>query len=312
MKNKNMLWILILFFMVGILSLRGIKSPEEIIKNYMKEKYNEEFIIKFMGKRDGEIVADVLPKKYLGTRKEYDEYYESAVFLAPDGDIGDNYGGVLLNESANEYFRGKLEELFGKNILPVLKLEGGYDFPDFKKEMEKRQKKFIKYPNGIFSPLSGGIYIFGRVESEADREHYRKQIYEFIQFLKAEGMFDYVDINFYVKDERTFLKEESQKILSTLDYKGLTPNEADELINKSLNPLNEKYNQLTSEEKQKILNSTNKSNPFKDEKGFLLLVKIASPKFVDNFFRQDLVKQIFDGKKEYNTIQDVKFKGDEF
>ncbi|MGL5153143.1 MAG: hypothetical protein ACRC7N_21490, partial [Clostridium sp.] len=140
MKDKKILWAglgILLFVFI----LKGFKSPEKKILEYLKDKYKEEFVIELMGKRNSEVRAEVLPKKYVGTIRQYDSYYSSTVFLPPYGEIGDNYGAVLLKESANEYFRPKLEELFGKNILPVLTLEGGYDFPDFKKEMEKRQIK---------------------------------------------------------------------------------------------------------------------------------------------------------------------------
>ncbi|MGL5934022.1 MAG: hypothetical protein ACRCZI_00200, partial [Cetobacterium sp.] len=141
MIDKKIIWrgLGVLLF---IFILKGIKSPEKRILEYLKDKYKEEFVIELMGKRNGERRAQVLPKRYLGTIRQYDSYYSSTVFVSLNGEIGDNYGGVLLKESANEYFRPKLEELFGKNILPVLKLEGGYDFPDFKKEMEIRQKMF--------------------------------------------------------------------------------------------------------------------------------------------------------------------------
>lgn len=262
MKNKNILWIALGIFIIGILALRGTKSKEEIIKDYMKDKYKEEFVIELMGKRDGEIIAEVIPKKYIGTIRQYDSYYSSSVFLPPNEDIGDNYGGVLLKESANEYFRPKLEELFGKNILPVLTLEGGYDFPDFKKEMEKRQKKFIKYPNGRFSPLSGGIYIFGRVESEADREYYRKQIYEFIQYLKAENMFDYVDIVVTIYDERSLVNSYS-KVLALLKEAKSTEKNSDDYKKKRskiLEPLTDDFKVLKEIEIQKKLENIIKSN----------------------------------------------------
>ena len=55
--------------------------------------------------------------------------------------------------------------------------------------------------------ISGGIYIFGRVENDEDREWYRKQIYEFIQFMKETGTFEYVDLNFTISDEMNFSDE---------------------------------------------------------------------------------------------------------
>ncbi len=307
MKKLSIILLLIFVYATKFLPTEE-ESAYKTLDNHFKRHFKEEFEIKYFSKRkmgsDFWYEAEVYPKRFIGTAKEYDSYYHGQGFVGKNKQPGDTYGGVILNEGANEYYRPKLEELFGKNVLPVLTVKGSYNdrVPSFEKEKE----------NGVLTSLEGGIYIFGRVENELDREKYRESIYKFIQYLKETNSFDYSDINLFIRDERTLLKKESQEILANLNFKGLKYNEIDELINKSLNPLNEKYNQLTLDQKQEILNSTNKSNPFKGEKGFLLLVKIASPKYVDNFFRQDLIKEIFDGKKEYNTIKDVKFKGDEF
>lgn len=247
-------------FIIFILIIR--KSPEEKIKDYLKDKYKEEFVIEYMGKRNGAIRAEVLPKKYLGTIREYDSYYSSTVFVPSYGELGDNYGGVLLKESANEYFRPKLEELFGKNILPVLTLEGGYEYSDFKKEMSIRQNEFKKDPKGRFFPLSGGIYIFGRVENEKDREFYRKQIYEFIQYLKAEEMFDYVDVVVTIYDERSLVNSYS-KVLALLKEAKSTEKNSDDYKKKRskiLEPLIDDFKALKEIEIQKKLKNIIKSN----------------------------------------------------
>lgn len=264
MRDKKVLWGGLIVFLLFIFILKGVKSPEKRILEYLKDKYKEEFVIELMGKRNSEVRAEVLPKKYIGTIRQYDSYYSSTVFVPPYGEIGDNYGGVLLKESTNEYFRPKLEELFGKNILLVLTLEGGYDFPDFKKEMEIRQKQFKERPDGIFSPLSGGIYIFGRVENEADREYYRKQIYEFIQYLKAENIFDYAYIGIAIVDERflakDFSKEEFLEFYSQDTSK--TKEEYREKRKELIKKYNDSYKQTSEDYKKQKLASIRKSDLF--------------------------------------------------
>lgn len=309
MRDKRILWggLLLLFIFI----LKGVRSPEKRILGYLKDKYKEEFVIEFMGKRNGELRAEVLPKKYIGTIRQYDNYYSSTVFVSLNGDIGDNYGRVLLRESANEYFRPKLEELFGKNVLPVLTLEGGYDFPDFKKEMEKRQKKFKERPDGIFSPLSGGIYIFGRVENEADREHYRKQIYEFIQYLKAENMFDYVSLEILITEDRFLGKAFNESKDKDIIENTKTAYKRYAYIGKVLSQYNKDFEETPQSYKDKILNSKIKTNMFEQiaKKGIILLgIQIYSPKYIiSRGWNKTDRKELYEEVKEYDKVDEVKF-----
>ena len=174
------------------------------LDNYLKNKYGEEFVINYMGLRS---VNDkkwyeagiVFPKSYIGTPKENDTYYWGKGFVNVIGlklEPGDSYGKVLLNESANNFYLPKLKELFGENVLPVLDIKGGYDYTDFQKELQVRNKL-----------ISGGNLYFGRVENDKDREKYREEIYKFVQFMKETGTFEYTAIAFNVLDERVLSKE---------------------------------------------------------------------------------------------------------
>ena len=207
----------IITFLLGIAVFFFFKltsNPQKILLNHLEKKYNKEFIIAFDGERsDGRskwYEAEIYPKELEGTTREYDKYYWAKGFVE-QGKGGDTYGKVLLNESANEFYLPKLKELFGENVLPVLDLKGAYDSTDYEEEMKLR-KLFEKDSTGKYLPLSGGIYIFGRVESDKDREWYRKQIYEFVQFMKQTGTFEYTAIAFNVLDERVLSKEFQENI----------------------------------------------------------------------------------------------------
>ena len=113
----------------------------------------------------------------------------------------------MLNESTNEFYLPKLKELFGNNVLPIFNLGPAYTKNNFKEEIEIMKKSYKSDPTGNFEPISGGIYNIGRVESDKDREWYRKQIYEFVQFMKQTGTFEYVDLAFYISDERLLSDE---------------------------------------------------------------------------------------------------------
>ena len=186
-------------------------NPKKVIENHLKNKYNEEFVVELLGKRNKTYEAIIYPQKYVGTPKENDSYYWGRGF-AKGRNGGDTYGLVLLNESTNEFFLPKLKELFGENVLPVFDMGPGYNKNNFKEELETMKKAYKEYPTANFEPISGGIYIFGRVENDEDREWYRKQIYEFVQFMKQTGTFEYTAIAFNVLDERVLSKEFQENI----------------------------------------------------------------------------------------------------
>jgi len=226
MKKIKLLSILGMIILVLTGCLSESDRAERVLQKHLKERYGEEFVIYGMGKRAGNVrrwyeAAVVYPKSYIGTIKENDSYYWGKGFVELNNGMkgGDTYGKVLLNESANEFYGKKLKELFGENYLTVIDVKGPYSNRDFEKEMESRRISLKKELGGIPPEISGGIYIFGRVENDEDREWYRKQIYEFIQFMKETGTFEYVSLEIFVIDKRV-LKETifySKDILENLE-----------------------------------------------------------------------------------------------
>lgn len=150
-------------------------GAKEKLSAHLYEKYGEEFEIEYIGKRsDGKEVwyeAEIYPKKYNGTVRENNKYYHRKGFVDVKkgimgeelGDAGDTYAYVKLNESASEFYKEKLEELFGENYLSIFDIYSYYIESDFKK-LIKNEKKFKR------AQIKGGIYIFGRVENDKDRE----------------------------------------------------------------------------------------------------------------------------------------------
>ncbi|MDY4005209.1 hypothetical protein [Fusobacterium varium] len=117
--------------------------------------------------------------------------------------VGDRYGIVKINENIENFYRNKLEELFGKNILFVSDTYFNRVMKDYSFENILK----VRDEEGIPLVIKGRIYIFGRVENDEDREWYRKQIYEFIQFMKETGTFEYVALWIVVADERVLSDE---------------------------------------------------------------------------------------------------------
>lgn len=298
----------IVAFLIGIVAFGFFKlkfNPESILLRHLEKKYNKEFVIAYGGKRSIGISswyeAEIYPKELVGTPKEKDKYYWAKGFVE-NGKGGDTYGKVLLNESANNFYLPKLKELFGENILPVLDLKGGYIEEDYIKEMELRNKLYKERPDGNFNPLSGGIYIFGRVESDEDREWYRKQIYEFVQFMKQTGTFEYVDIEFIISDDRIFSDEfyTNEKLQSEMKEYG---NYIDSKGRKNiLNKVNKSYEITNKNRVLERINNLNKSNIDSEFYGiYWLVTKIYSPKYIESKGWKD------EKIKQYNKVSDIEF-----
>ena len=322
MKKLFKILVILSIVMLFISCGREVTSWEakEALSKHLIERYGEEFEIGYMGRRsDGKEVwyeAEIYPSKYVGTVKEYDKYYresgtvniEKGILGEKLGKAGDTYGIVKVNESAEKFYKKKLKELFGDNVLQVYdiwfnRILDDYSFENIIRVSDEERTALI---------IKGGIYIFGRVENDKDREWYRKQIYEFIQFMKETGTFEYVRLSFYIIDER-MLVEGAEKCFENIKYKSKTRKGITEEIDKILNPMTKKYEILTKEEKERKLESFNKKNIDKEIRGILLLVPIGSIKYIENnYFTNEEILKIFGRKKLYDKLEDVQFKYEEF
>ena len=322
MKKLFKILVILSIVMLFISCGREVTSWEakEALSKHLIERYGEEFEIGYMGRRsDGKEVwyeAEIYPSKYVGTVKEYDKYYresgtvniEKGILGEKLGKTGDTYGIVKVNESAEKFYEKKLKELFGDNVLQVYdiwfnRILDDYSFENIIRVSDEERTALI---------IKGGIYIFGRVESDEDREWYRKQIYEFIQFMKETGTFEYVRLSFYIIDER-MLVEGAEKCFENIKYKSKTRRGITEEIDKILNPMTKKYEILTKEEKERKLESFNKKNIDKEIRGILLLAPIGSIKYIENnYFTNEEILKIFGRKKLYDNLEDVQFKYEEF
>ena len=155
--------------------------------------------------------------------------------------------------------------------------------------------------------ISGGIYIFGRVENDEDREWYRKQIYEFIQFMKEMGTFEYVAIAVNVLDDRILSKqfqenEELKQELVTIGKK-LDKNDH-ELFRKKRRELIKKLPlKLEQEVKMEEINKTEIRNSVKwSYYNNLLSLPLYSEKYIKVNSLQD-IRRI----SKFEKIEDVQF-----
>ncbi|CAK7038409.1 hypothetical protein [Fusobacterium varium] len=316
--------LVILSIAVSFISCGRKVTPEEAeekIAQHMYERYGEEFEVGYAmidgyTKGDRDITwyeARVTPIRYIGTPKYRDKYYKAVgtvmvkkkMFREEFGITRDTYSNVMLKESANEFYGKKLKELFGENYLSVLEVTGSYS--DKSKNFEGSVKLTKEKGDRLY--ISGGIYIFGRVENDEDREWYRKQIYEFIQFMKETGTFEYVDLDILVVDERILLNEFQNNSIGTLTKLAeIQENISEkEFLKKRKNIMNELNIYFENNKKyEENLEKINKSK-LREEgvaiytKGNnLLYLKLYSPKYIKI---QGYKKEI----NNYNTNDEIKF-----
>ena len=314
-NNIVKFWVALIIIIIFIIYKIITRDPADILLNHLENKYNKKFEIVLMGKRPrgGFYQARVYPKELEKLGKINDEYYWFDGFVT-SGSASDNYDNVLLQLSANEYFLPKLEELFGKNVLPILKIDNIYSpkFTDFKKELTDIKRTKELYNIDKYFPISGGIYIFGRVENDKDREWYRKQIYEFVQFMKQTGTFEYVALPINVLDERVLSKEfqENIKLQQKLVDMGLKNKRKNvEVFRKERRRLmNELPKNLTPYVKLEEINKTEIRNSVKwSVYNNLLTTGIYSPKYVES---NSLEEEY--GIKNYDKLSDVSFTYEEY
>ena len=282
-------------------------EAKEVLSKHLIERYGEEFEIGYMGRRSDEkemwYEAEIYPSKYVGTIKERDKYYresrtvnvEKGIFGEKLGKAGDTYGIVKVNESAEEFYGKKLKELFGNNVLQVYdiwfnRILEDYSFENIIKVSDEERTALI---------IKGGIYIFGRVENDEEREWYRKQIYEFIQFMKETGTFEYVDLGINVIDERELISN-PKKLLENLSN-DLSNDEWRKKRRELMKAGDKEFFSMTQKDIFKKINSINKAEYLEGRYGVLLYAKVYSPKYIKsrNFNDEEI--------KEYNKVEDIKF-----
>lgn len=306
MKKEMKYFLLILITILLISCGRKVTSEEaeEKIAQHMYERYGEEFEVGYAmidgyTKGDRNVTwyeARVTPIRYIGTPKYRDKYYKAVgtvmvkkkMFREEFGITRDTYSNVMLKESANEFYGKKLKELFGENYLSVLEVTGSYS--DKSKNFEGSVKLTKEKGDRLY--ISGGIYIFGRVENDEDREWYRKQIYEFIQFMKETGTFEYVALTIEIIDER-ILFPDYQKIVLEIE-KEITIKDREKILKKitSVEDRNIIIKKIDSLNRSKISDFSNKL--------LLLYTQVYSSKYIEsNYLNRE--------KKEYDKMDDIIF-----
>ncbi|MBM7556402.1 hypothetical protein JOC47_001245 [Halanaerobacter jeridensis] len=219
---------------IGIMGSHNKEAVRAKIKDYLYEKYGEEFVVDRIGqrRRRGDVFyqARIYPEAIIGTNKWWDDYYYASASVAKKsfgrlGGVGDSYSYVMMNKTGEEYLLPKVKDIFGDRVR--LKVDSeieiwgredvivkeyrkrdpssdgtdsfiGYKESDFKKAKERVVNDPEK--NRLFLDLD--VYIFDRIEDDNEKEKRRKDIFEFVQYLKEEGLFEYLEMRIVFVDER--------------------------------------------------------------------------------------------------------------
>ena len=221
MRNyKKIILLLVLLFLIStVTSCMGehdIKEVREKIEKELYKEYGKEFVVDRIGTRSSReeefYQARIYPKSIIGTSKEDDEYYygkasvEKEVFKL--GGVADTYGEIKRSLEIENEILYKSRKTFGERVL--LKVDQRYEKknsngyfvsylnPSYKEVMERIEKE----PKQHRLLLDLDIYIFDRIENKTEKEQRREDIFKFVQYLKEEGLFKYLEMRVVIMDER--------------------------------------------------------------------------------------------------------------
>jgi hypothetical protein len=291
-NQKSIILGLIAIFIVFVLPVLSINiggnktdKVRKIIEKNLYEKYGEEFVVDRIGMRSaaGEkfYQARIYPKSIIGTEKENDKYYYARASLEIKSfgrlakKAADTYGVIKMNEEAEEYLLPKAKEIFGNRIR--LKVDVNYERKTgvwfttyYVSNFQKRLKEIREMPEERRIQLTLYIYIFDRIDSEEEeeKEKRREEIFEYINYLKKEGLFEYLEMGVIFVDERVLAPsyaEYDRKIFITEDVKEIIDGEIVYLPPKELREemsrvLGKEIKNLSEEELIESMNKILKEN----------------------------------------------------
>jgi len=223
LRKKYKLISLLLILFILLLNLTACKKDYtneeiiEIMKDALYQKYGEEFVVDGIGTRTANKIkfyqARIYPVSIIGTEKEGDSAYysDATIDILASGKLGpvsDGYGMIMGREKLENYLSPKINELFGKRFLInsdfkyKIKQEDGsikwYIPDDFDNAFSNVKDDSDKYR--LETELY--IYIFDRIDDEQEKDERRQQIFDFVQYLKEEGLFEYLEMGVIFIDER--------------------------------------------------------------------------------------------------------------
>ena len=218
---RKVLFLMLCLFTLLSITACGKPSEEQVRKKmeqHLYEKYGEEFVVDRIGKRSANkqefYEGRIYPKSIIGTEREDDSYYYGSAsidinsFGRLDKEAGDSYSFINRNDDVEKYLLPKVKELFGERIRLKVDVKhevtgDGSWWAGYKSSsLQEMREDIEKEPDRTRIVLTLYLYIFDRIDNEREKEERRKQIFEFIQYLKVEGLFEYLEMGVIFIDER--------------------------------------------------------------------------------------------------------------
>ena len=219
--KKEILLLVLLIVTVALTSCIGGPDIEDVrakIEKALYEKYGEEFVVDQIGTRsangDKFYQARIYPKSIVGTNKEGDDYYYGSASVDISsfgklGGVGDSYPLVKLKLDIENHLIPKATDIFGKRILMSIEAHykrrepGNVTYWGYKVSSYKEARKLIaEDPDNRMIELELDLYIFNRIDDVQEKERRRQEIYNFVQYLKDEGLFKFLELGVIFIDER--------------------------------------------------------------------------------------------------------------
>ncbi|MFW6410339.1 MAG: hypothetical protein ACOCZR_04780 [Halanaerobiales bacterium] len=189
---------------------------KEKFKEELYDKYGEEFVVDRIGLRmstgDKFYQARIYPESIIGTNKQYDDYYYGKASMdIKDGKlsgVADTYREIQRNFEIEDKLKPKAKELFGERVL--FKVRQRYEKKNsndtfvsyLNPSLEEVLERIEEDPDKHRLMLDLDLYIFNRIENDEEKEQRREDIFEFVQYLKEEGLYDYLEMRVVFVDER--------------------------------------------------------------------------------------------------------------
>jgi hypothetical protein len=204
-------------YLMSTFSKHNVEDVRAKIEDYLYKKYGEEFVVDRIGTRTSSgqkyYEARIYPKSIIGTNKAGDSYYYASastdkLSFGRLGGVGDSYSYVNRNIDMEKHLMPKVKEVFGERVL--LKVDVAHEvttdgswWAGYKSaSLEEMNNKIKNDPQHNRMLLELYIYIFDRIDNETEKEERRKEIFEYVQYLKKEGLFRYLELTVKVIDEK--------------------------------------------------------------------------------------------------------------
>ena len=173
-----------------------------------------------------------------------------------------------------------------------------------------------EHPDERRIELDLDVYVFNRIEDEQEKEERREDIFEFVQYLKGEGLFEYLEMRVVFVDERVLAPSyddferkvrRSDKVEVEIEEEDTTVElPLEELREEMSEELQEEIGEMSEEELLETMRDIRKDELNYDDLSRWnshYLTWIYSPKMIKERYTSSYDE---DTARDYNEINDIR------